>query len=68
MKFYSVIASDWIKRLKKDGHICVEVGQWQAQDVKDIFADVSLRDITTKLDLNGIDRVVQAKNEVPKEI
>ena len=61
LKFYRAIAKDWIKWLKNDGHICVEVGQGQAQDVNAIFENVGLSNITIKLDLNKMERVVQAK-------
>lgn len=61
LKFYRAIARDWTKRLKKGGHLCVEVGQGQANDVKSIFEEAGLVDITIKRDLNSIDRVVQAK-------
>lgn len=61
LKFYRAIAQKWTKCLKKIGHICVEVGQGQAQDVKAIFKQAGLCDITIKLDLNEIERVVQAK-------
>ena len=59
--FYRAIARDWTKCLKKDGPLCVEVGQGQANDVKSIFEEAGLVDITIKRDLNSIDRVVQAK-------
>ena len=61
LKFYRVIAKEWAKHLKNNGHICVEVGQGQAQDVTAIFKQAGLGDITIKLDLNKIERVVQAK-------
>lgn len=59
--FYQAIAQSWTKCLKKGVHLCVEVGQGQANDVKSIFEEAGLVDITIKRDLNSIDRVVQAK-------
>ncbi len=59
--FYRAIAQSWTKCLKKGGHLCVEVGQGQANDVKAIFEEAGLADIAIKRDLNNIERVVQAK-------
>ena len=61
LKFYRAIARDWTKCLKKDGPLCVEVGQGQANDVKSIFKKAGLDNIAIKHDLSNIERVVVAK-------
>ncbi len=66
--FYRAIARDWTKRLKKGGHLCVEVGQGQANGVKAIFEEAGLADIAIKRDLNNIERVVMVKKGVSKKI
>lgn len=61
LEFYRAIARDWTKCLKKGGHLCVEVGQGLANDVKSIFEKSGLADIAIKRDINDIERVVMAK-------
>ncbi len=65
--FYRTIAQKWTKCLKKGGHLCVEVGQGQAQHVKAIFKEAGLANIAIKHDLNNIERVVMAKMECQKK-
>lgn len=61
LKFYRAIAGGWTKLLKKEGYICVEVGQGQSQDVINIFEQAGLIGAGAEKDLNGINRVVFAR-------
>ena len=59
--FYRSIAKNWMRFLKNDGMLCVELGQGQAWDVVAIFSQEGLEDIEITKDLNGIERVVSGK-------
>lgn len=58
LKFFQIICNYWIKKLKYDGFIAVEVGIGQARDVLEMFKDNGLTNIDIKKDINGIERVV----------
>ena len=62
LKFYRAIAKNWSRFLKKTGCICVEIGIGQANNVVDIFKCANFKNIRVKKDLNGIERVITAKN------
>lgn len=56
--FYRAIAENWVKLLRPDGILAVEIGETQAETVRAVFHGVGLDDITVLQDLAGLDRVV----------
>ena len=65
--FYRALAStvgDW---LRPGGHVAVEIGDDQGQDVGDIFAASNLQDIRVIRDYADRDRVVTARWKEPEE-
>lgn len=62
LKFYRAIAENWTRFLKKSGCICVEIGIGQTNDVTSIFKRANFKNVKVIKDLNGIDRVITAKN------
>ena len=59
--FYERIAKGWIKALKPDGIIAVEIGDEQGESVSALFRK-SFSDVRVIKDFSGNDRVVVAKN------
>ena len=57
---YQNIASDAIGYLKPGGRLLVEIGFWQGEAVRALFASNGLKSIEIIQDLNGLDRVVRA--------
>jgi release factor glutamine methyltransferase len=55
---YRKIAEGAAKHLTPKGHLIVEIGATQANDVMAIFVDVGLVECCVKTDLNGLDRVI----------
>ena len=62
LKFYRAIAKNWTRFLKKSSCICVEIGIGQSNDVTSIFKCANFKNVKVIKDLNGIDRVITAKN------
>lgn len=58
LDFYKIILDKWLPRLKKGGSVAVEVGAGMAEKVKELFLTAGLKNVKTKEDLNGIERVV----------
>lgn len=58
LRFYRVIAEDWLPKLVPGGLAAVEVGIGQAEAVAALFARAGLEDIGILPDYAGIDRVV----------
>jgi len=58
---YRAIASAAPKLVTAGGHLLVEAGEGQAAEIAAIFAKVGLRPMATRRDLQGIERVVMAK-------
>ncbi len=58
LRFYRVIAEEWIEKLQDDGLCAVEVGVGQADDVAALFKAAGLTDIVIHRDLSNIPRVV----------
>ena len=58
LRFYRAIASHWTTHLKDGGVLAVEIGIGQAQDVRALFEEAGLKDITVYSDLGGVERVV----------
>ena len=56
--FYRVIAEKWSKCLKKGGMLALEIGIGQEQDVMDLLCKAGFKNIGTKKDLCGVQRVV----------
>ena len=59
--FYRRIADEACDWLKEDGHIYMETGYDQAEDVSGIFAAKGYKDIEVVKDLAGLDRVVTVR-------
>ncbi|BED93149.1 MAG: peptide chain release factor N(5)-glutamine methyltransferase [Candidatus Paraimprobicoccus trichonymphae] len=62
LKFYKCICSKWIKKLKKNGFLSVEVGTNQSLYIRILFENYGLENIETFRDIQDIDRVILAKN------
>ena len=56
--FYRSIAQHWIPRLKKNGFICVEIGEEQAQGVSSLFRENGIDNIKVIKDIQNLDRVI----------
>ena len=56
--FYRVIAKTWSPLLKKGGMLALEIGIGQEESVKDLLKKAGLKNIGTKKDLCGVQRVV----------
>ena len=57
---YQNIASDAIGYLKPGGRLLVEIGFWQGEAVRALFASNGLKSVEIIQDLNGLNRVVRA--------
>ena len=56
--FYRKIAEKWVPHLKSGGTLAVEIGIGQGDDVKAIFKAGGLKNIGSRNDLSGIERVI----------
>ncbi len=56
--FYRALVQNWLKLLKEEGLLAVEIGSEQGQSVKDLFCHHDLRQVRVCKDLAGLDRVV----------
>ena len=56
--FYRKIAEKWVPHLKSGGTLAVEIGIGQGDDVKAIFKAAGLKNIGSRNDLSGIERVI----------
>jgi len=60
LDFYRKILSDSIRYLRGKGKIIIELGFGQAREVTEIAQGSGFKDITTKKDYAGIERILQA--------
>lgn len=58
LDFYKIILDKWLPRLKEGGSLAVEIGAGMAEAVAALFTAAGLKNVKTKEDLNGIERVV----------
>ncbi len=58
LHFYKIILEKWLPRLKEGGSLAVEIGAGMAEAVTALFKAAGLKNVKTKEDLNGIERVV----------
>jgi len=65
--FYRALASSVGHWLRPGGHVAVEIGDDQGQDVEDIFAASGLQDIRVIRDYADRDRVVTARWKEPED-
>lgn len=65
--FYRALASSVGEWLRPGGHVAVEIGDEQGQDVEDIFAASGLEDIRVIRDYADRDRVVTARFAIAEE-
>ena len=49
--------------LKENGFLCVEIGYNQKDEVEKLFKKIELKNIYTKKDFGGNDRIVIGKND-----
>ncbi len=61
LRFYRVIAAEWLKRLRPGGVLAVEIGIGQGTDVAGIFTAAGLKNVTLLPDLAGVERVVMGE-------
>lgn len=61
IEFYEKIVAQSLPYLTKSAHILFELGENQAQRVKEIFASHGFKNISTTKDLSGIERVICAQ-------
>ena len=57
LELYRRLTSQAAMVLRPGGWVAVEIGMGQSEEVTSLFASASLRDIETRLDLAGIERV-----------
>jgi len=65
--FYRALASGLCIWLRPGGHVAVEIGDDQGQDVEDIFSASGMEDIRVIRDYSDRDRVVTARLGTPEE-
>lgn len=58
LDFYKIILNKWLSRLNEGGSLAVEVGAGMSESVKALFTAAGLKNVKTKEDINGIERVV----------
>ena len=58
LDFYKIILNKWLPRLNEGGSLAVEVGAGMSESVKAMFTAAGLKNVKTKEDINGIERVV----------
>lgn len=64
LRFYRKIAKSAYEYLKQDGYLCLEIGYNQKNDVIKILEDIGeYKDIYSKKDLSGNDRIIIAKRK-----
>ena len=61
LKFYRIIANNAKKVLRKNGYLLLEIGYNQKNDVIKILDNSKYKNIYTKKDLGGNDRVIVCK-------
>ena len=58
LDFYKIILNKWLPRLNEGGSLAVEVGAGMSESDKALFTAAGLKNVKTKEDINGIERVV----------
>ena len=61
LKFYRIIAKEGKKFLNADGYIAVEIGYNQKEKVIELFEKEDYKEVYSKEDFGGNDRIVIAK-------
>lgn len=61
LKFYRLIAANAYRYLNKGGHLCLEIGEDQKENVMNLLESNNYKDIYCKKDFSGNDRIVIAK-------
>ncbi|MEM9523338.1 MAG: peptide chain release factor N(5)-glutamine methyltransferase [Pseudomonadota bacterium] len=64
---YHVIAAQAARFLEPDGRLIVEIAPWQGGAVSRLFEDAGLTAVRVRTDLDGRDRIVEARRSVPAE-
>lgn len=57
-RFYRIIAQQWIRKIKTNGFVAVEVGIGQSEMVEELFKQAGLQKVHSFKDFSGIPRVV----------
>ena len=60
LDFYRILSNDAKKYLKKDGYLCVEIGYNQRENVEKLLKERNYKNIYSKKDLSGNDRIIVA--------
>lgn len=61
--FYRSVLENWMEVLRPGGYLVFEVGEGQAEKVKDLMRSAGLKNISGTLDTGGTERVVFGKKE-----
>lgn len=58
LRFYKAIIKYWKSLLRSGGALLFEVGEGQAEDVKEMLLSAGFRSVSTRLDTLNVERVV----------
>ena len=58
LRFYRVIARQWVRKIKSGGIISLEIGEDQADQVSAMLYECGVRDLKTTKDIAGYDRTI----------
>ena len=61
LDFYRAILKNWHGVIRQGGELMFEVGEEQAERVKDLMRMAGLREARSVLDTRGVERVVTAR-------
>ncbi len=62
LNFYRIIINDADKHLNSNGYLCLEIGDDQKEEIIQLLKQKKYKEIYSKKDLSGNDRIVVAKN------
>ena len=62
LNFYIIIINNADKHLNSNGYLCLEIGDDQKEEVVQLLKQKKYKEIYSKKDLSGNDRIVVAKN------
>ena len=62
LNFYRIIINNADKHLNSNGYLCLEIGDDQKEEVVQLLKQKKYKEIYSKKDLSGNDRIVVAKN------
>ena len=62
LNFYRIIINNADKHLNSNGYLCLEIGDDQKEEIIQLLKQKKYKEIYSKKDLSGNDRIVVAKN------